>query len=101
MTQKENEYALAERLAKAMGFELSESADATVRLMTSGGNAIGCWYGKEDVLRGCKVFSGRIAPCGLLDIETLWIIPGARLPAGIAKDSSDEELDLTLTVMGF
>lgn len=101
MTQEENEYALARRLAKAMGFELRESDDVTVHLMTSGGNVIGCWYGKEDALRGGKAFSGRVDLCGLLDVGTLWRIEGTRLPAGIAKDSSDEEIDLTLSVMGF
>lgn len=101
MTQEENEYALAERLAKAMGFELRELDDVTVHLMTSGGNVVGCWYGKEDALRGGKAFPGSVGLCGLLDVGTLWTIEGTRLPAGITKDSSDEELDLTLTAMGF
>lgn len=104
MTQEENEYALAQRLAKAMGLEPKKfAAGAVVCLVASGGNVVG-WWGRNDpgsVLRGSKAFSDRVGLCGLLDVGTLWMIKGVCLPAGITKDSSDEELDLTLSAMGF
>lgn len=102
MTEEE-EYELAERLAEALGHSLLERktdrGSDIIRLVSKGADfsdswhCVGEWCRRKDVLRGTDLRKG------LLDMGTSW--RGLDLPKGITKDSTDEEIDLTLSVMGF
>lgn len=98
MTEEE-EYELAERLAEAMGMELKRFPEVDGIRLYEKGNGISVggwpWFGRNDLLRGTR---GRR---GMLDIGTSWMSGWKSLPPGITKDSTDEEIDLTLSVMGF
>ena len=99
MTEEE-EYRLAERLAEALGYRLLERKSVygsdIIRFVGRGksfADYLGEWYRRKDVLRGIDFRKG------LLDLGTSW--PGLDLPKGITKDSTDEEIDIVLSVMGF
>lgn len=99
MTEEE-EYRLAKRLAEAMGAKLFKKTTvfgSLIRLVNKGTDFSDPWFGewrrRKDVLRGTDLRKG------LLDLGTSWL--GLDLPKGITKDSTDEEIDLTLSVMGF
>lgn len=98
---EEDEYRLAERLAEAMGMELQEikTRSDVVRVETPNGLSVGNLF-KNEVLRGQASKDPDWGRCGLMDIGTAWEC-GFSLPFGLTKDSTDEEIDLRLTAMGF
>lgn len=98
MTEEE-EYGLAERLARAMGMELKKFPEAGRIRLCEKGNGISYgswpWLERNDLLRGTRDRKG------VLDIGTIWMSGWKDLPPGITKDSTDEEIDIVLSVMGF
>lgn len=101
MTEEE-EYRIAERLAEALGYELVEFRTVfgtpAIRFLKEGWKDVdsyaGEWFRRKDVMRGEE--GGRK---GILDLGTRWL--GLDLPKGITRRSTNEEIDLILSVMGF
>ena len=96
-TNRERSIALAERLAKVMGTELVPDRNSNYGVSLRGIPACPLGIG----VRGPAGGVGGVR--GLLDVGYTWggRSLGLSLPAGIARDSSDEEVDLVLSAMGF
>lgn len=99
---RDAEMALARRLAGAMGAELVwRERPRRLEILGFPGP---CWSRPGNVLRWTDEDGA-----GLLDVGTLWLWrlgsppPGLseRPPAGLSRSSSDEEVDLVLSAMGF
>lgn len=96
---KDEGYCFAERLARSMGYRLKRFLKTgSVRLFEKENPfpvTSWPWYRRGEIVRG-----GGFTRHGLLSMGDMKF-RGHSLPPGITRDSSDEEIDIVLSAMGF